>query len=308
MKRILLTGATGYLGGHLGHPLCSKYEIVTLGRQKANHDFSITDFQIPSFENCDDFGDALAGVDVVIHAAALVHQRTQDSVELYNKVNVDFSIALAKEAIKNGCKRFVFISSIAVNTNSSKETITAESHVEPVGLYANSKWQAEVELMKLTESSNIEMVIIRPPMVYGPNCPGNFTLLKKIVSLPVPLPLGSIHNKKSFVSIFNLVDFISVCIEHPAAKNELFLVSDDEDVSTTELIRYIIKCSGKYRVLIPFPMSVFEFAFSLIGKKELVSKLTSSMCIDIEKSKRILSWSPSVSVEDGVKRSVSTSI
>jgi len=199
-------------------------------------------------------------------------------------------------------KRFVFISSIGVNGNISTRPFRVGDQPNPAEPYAQSKWEAEQGLMKLAAETSMEVVIIRPPLVYGPDAPGNFGSLVRWIEKGVPLPLGAIHNKRSLVGIDNLVDLIIHCLDHPAAANQVFLAGDGEDISTPELLRGVGRAMGKPARLIPVPAGLLQFGATLLGRKAMAQRLLGSLQVDISKTRELLDWKPPYTVEEGLRR------
>ena len=220
----------------------------------------------------------------------------------YRRVNVEGTLNLARQAAQAGVKRFIFISSIGVNGNVNTCPFTEHDEPNPVEPYAQSKREAEQGLWDIQGETGMELVIIRPPLVYGPNAPGNFGSLMRWVEKGVPLPLGAIHNKRSLVALDNLVDLIITCIEHPAAANQVFLAGDGQDVSTSELLRGVGRAMGKPARLIPVPAGLLMFGAGLLGKKAVAQRLLGSLQVDISKARNLLGWEPPLSVEEGLRR------
>lgn len=312
--KVLVTGATGFIGAAVCQKLKdSRCHCVYAGIRNADKEDLISRLRTEILV-LGDLGDSeavecsLNHVDVVIHTAALVHQRRrkenrEDVLRNYRKINVEGTLSLARNASKCGVKRFVFLSTIKVNGEStvSGQEFHEEDKPSPSGAYAISKMEAEIGLKMLSQQTGMEVVIIRPPLVYGPDVKANFRSMIGWVNRTVPLPLGNIGNKRSLVGIDNLVDFIHVCVEHPAAANRTFLVSDGEDVSTTELLKRTAKSMGKSIYLVPIHPRVLLFLGRLLGKEDVVQKLTSSLRVDISKSMELLNWTPPVSLDDGLK-------
>ena len=222
----------------------------------------------------------------------------------FRKVNTSGTLNLARQAIESGVKRFIYLSSIKVNGEATLRgsQFTPDDIFVPTDPYALSKYEAEQGLLKLATESQMEVVIIRPPLVYGPGVKANFLSMMKWLHKGIPLPFGSIHNKRSLVALDNLVDLILICIEHPAAANQVFLVSDGEDLSTTELLSRVDIALGKKPRLLPVNQQLLEFGLKLVGKKDLAQRLCSSLQIDISKAKKLLNWTPPVSVEKGLHK------
>lgn len=299
-----MTGASGFVGKHLVHALIG-HEISAVGRTNvpgADHFFQ------KNIDTNVDYSDCFDGVDVVVHCAARVHIMRDESLDPlteYRKVNVDGTLNLARQAAEAGIKRFIYLSSIKVNGESTTgcSPFTYSDNPAPEDAYGISKLEAEIGLKKLAAETGIEVVIIRPPLVYGPGVKGNFAAMLKMVEKGMPLPFGSINNKRSLVSIFNLVDLIVKCIEHPRAVNQTFLVSDGVDLSTTELLQQIAKAIGRSIILLPIPVSLMRFFVKLLGKQSIAGRLFGSLQVDIKHTCETLSWQPPQSVEESMKRS-----
>jgi nucleoside-diphosphate-sugar epimerase len=303
---ILLTGATGFLGGRLATALHSKTDtnLTAVARRRVELPVART-VEVRSLDAHTDWSAALAGQQVVIHAAARAHimkDEVSDPLAEYRRVNVDGTLNLARQAAAMGVKRFIFISSIGVNGNINTRPFTEDDEPHPAEPYALSKWEAEQGLGAIQRETGMEVVIIRPPLVYGPKAPGNFGSLMRWVEKGVPLPLGAIDNQRSLVALDNLVDLIITCIDHPAAANQVFLAGDGEDLSTTELLRGVARAMGKPTRLIPAPASLLMLGATVLGKKAVAQRLLGSLQVDISKARNLLGWEPPVSVEEGLKR------
>lgn len=252
-----------------------------------------------------DWQQAIAGQQVVIHAAARAHiikDEVADPLAEYCRVNVEGTLHLASQAAAAGVKRFIFISSIGVNGNINTHPFTVDDQPNPGEPYAQSKWEAEQGLWKIQQETGMELVIIRPPLVYGPSAPGNFGSLVRWIEKGIPLPLGAIHNRRSLVGIDNLVDLIIRCINHPAAANQVLLAGDGEDLSTTELLRAVGKAIGRPARLIPVPAAVLQCGATLLGKQAMAQRLLGSLQVDISKTCELLDWKPPYTVEEGLRR------
>jgi nucleoside-diphosphate-sugar epimerase len=227
-----------------------------------------------------------------------------DPLAEYRRVNVDGTLNLARQAAAAGVKRFIFISSINVNGEQTSpfKPFTADDLVSPNDVTGISKWEAEQGLQQLAAETGMELVIIRPPLVYGPGVKGNFASMIKLVAKGLPLPLGAIHNQRSLVAVDNLVDLIITCIDHPAAANQVFLAGDGQDMSTTELLRGVARAMGKPSRLIPVPASLLMLGATVLGKKAMAQRLLGSLQVDISKARNLLGWEPPVSVDEGLKR------
>ena len=249
----------------------------------------------------------MAGVQIVIHAAARVHVMSESSADPlaeFRKVNVDGTLNLARQAVAAGVRRFIFVSSIKVNGEGTEpgKPYKADDAPAPVDPYGISKLEAEHGLLALAAETGMEVVIIRPVLVYGPGVKANFRSMMNWLNKGIPLPLGSIRNKRSLVALDNLVDLIVTCIEHPAAANQVFLVSDGEDLSTTELLRRMGAALGKPARLLPLPGAWLNGAACLLGKGAIAQRLCGSLQVDIEKTRRLLGWTPPVTVDEALRK------
>ena len=249
----------------------------------------------------------LAGVHAIVHTAArahVLHDRAADPLAELRRVNVAGALRLAEQAAEMGVRRFVFVSSIGVNGVQSPpgKVFSEVDQPNPHNAYALSKWEAEQGLLRIAAKTGMKVVIIRPPLVYGPGAPGNFGSLMRWLRRGIPLPLGAIHNQRSLVALDNLVDLIVTCLTHPAAANQTFLVSDGEDVSTTELLRRMAQALGCPARLIPVPASWLKLAAALVGKQDVAQRLCGSLQVDIEKTRRLLGWTPPLSLDEGLRQ------
>ena len=245
----------------------------------------------------------------MIHLAARVHimrDSADDPLAEFRRVNTEGTLNLARQAAEFGVKRFIYLSSIGVNGNSttSGKLFTPNDVPSPHDSYSVSKLEAEIGLCKIAKKTEMEVVIIRPPLVYGANAPGNFGKLTRLVAKSLPLPLGSINNRRSFVGIDNLVEFIVTCLEHPAAANETLMVGDGEDLSTPDLIRRMARAMNQPTRLLPMPKFLIMAGATILGKREMAQRLCESLQVDISKSRTLLGWNPPFSVDEGLKRAV----
>lgn len=308
MTKIILTGANGFVGSCLFSQLeqLSVFQVIGLCRRLPQGVINSGLHAVGNLQQAD-LTALLVGVDVLIHVAARAHimrDEVGDPLAEYRRVNVDGTLNLARQASAAGVKRFIFISSIKVNGEATVEGMpfTAGNEASPEDPYGLSKLEAEQGLMQLAPETGMEVVIIRPPLVYGPGVKGNFASMIKLVEKGLPLPLGCIHNQRSLVGIDNLVDLIIRCIDHPAAANQVFLAGDGEDLSTTELLRGVARAMGKPARLIPVPAGMLRLGATMLGKKSMAQRLLGSLQVDISKTRELLDWKPPYTVEEGLRR------
>lgn len=308
MSEVVVTGASGFVGQALVKLLSANpgMKVSALSRGAKAVEAAIEFVQVGDFATSD-FSRVLAGVDCVIHAAARVHVMSDSSASPlleYRSVNVLGTLNLARQAAEHGVKRFIFLSSAKVCGEASPvgEAFSADQPPAPVDPYGISKMEAEQGLRALAVETGMEVVIIRPVLVYGPGVKANFRSMMNWLAKGVPLPLGAIDNKRSLVALENLVDLIVTCIDHPAAANQTFLVSDDEDVSTTELLRRMGRALGKPARLVPVPVGLLQGFAALLGKRDTAQRLCGSLQVDISKTKSLLSWTPAVSLDEALAR------
>lgn len=308
-KRILLTGSTGFVGSVITAQFKNSDSQLCPVVRYIKDDSPQSAIEVGDIDGNTDYSRALSGVDVVIHVAARAHimnDESSDPLAEYRKVNVEGSENLARQAAAAGVKRFVFISSVKV----SGESTTAKSPYSelmksaPEDAYGQSKYEAEEMLKQVSADTGMDVVIIRPPLVYGAGVKANFLSLLKLSSLSLPLPFGAVNNKRSMVYVENLVDFIIRCIDHPNAANQTFLVSDGEDLSLKSLITYIRKAMGKSPLLLPVPVGLFKLAGKLTGKSGVVDRLVGDLQVDSSKARELLDWTPPFTVEQGIAATV----
>lgn len=310
--RVAVTGASGFVGQALVARLLSYQHDVHAVVRSQNKDAPVLARAIQIFSVGDiiagaNWSSALAGVDCVVHCAARAHvinQTETDALAVYRGVNVEGTRQLAEQAAKMGLRRLVYLSSIKVNMD---QTISPDrfgflDNTFTEDPYATSKREAEQALHEVSAKTGLEVVIIRPPLVYGPGVKGNFLSMLGWLSRGVPLPLGAIQNQRSLVGIDNLVDLIVTCMDHPAAANQTFLVSDDEDLSTTEIVRRLGAALGKPARLIPIPAPLLGLAARLAGKQDIAERLLGNLKVNISNTKNILDWAPRVSMNEGFKK------
>ena len=311
---VLITGATGFVGSRLADFLRSQFPEMELRLAVRRRPEELQVPSILSVGSIEVVGDinpytnwsnALIGVDVLIHLAARVHVMNDvaiDSLEEYRNANTLATIHLAEEAAKAGVKRFIYLSSIKVN---GEETASGKSYSEdsapaPIDPYGVSKWEAEQGLEKVCAQTGMEFVIIRPPLIYGPGVKANFQKLMGLVAKGMPLPLGAVDNQRSMLALDNLVSFISEAISNPLAANQLFLLSDGKDVSTTQLLKLLAKGMGKSSLLIPIPALILRTTAQVFGATAAADRLLGSLQIDSSKARQLLAWQPPLLVEEGI--------
>ena len=299
--RVLVTGANGFIG----QALCSMLigSGVAVNRSVRRSPVAGDEFVVGDIDGSTDWRMSLAGCDAVVHLAGRAHQlddQALDPLEAFRRVNVQGSLALFSQAAAQGVKRFVHLSSIGVNGTQTVEPFTEEDVSRPCESYAISKLEAEVGLIKLAAETGVELVIIRPPLVYGPDAPGNFGRLLRWMRKGIPLPLGAIHNRRSLVALGNLTDFIAVCLKNPAAANQIFLVSDGEDISTTDLLKRIAFLMKKSDRLLPVPPAWIERVAIITRQGDTARRLCRDLRVDISKARVLLGWSPPLTLDEGL--------
>jgi len=305
---ILVTGANGFVGKALVLALLRKRGVKVSAT--ARQIFKLPEeceFHIASLDLDNNWTNALRDCDTVVHVAARVHilrDRHTETLSTFSTVNTGGTLHLARQAVKAGVKRFVFVSSIKVNGEATKSDafFTADDIPKPTDEYGVSKWEAEQGLMQLAADTKMEVVIIRPPMLYGPNVKGNFAKLATLIAKGIPLPLAMVKNQRSFMALDNLVDLILTCIDHPKAANQIFLASDAQDLSTPELLNRMANAMRRNIILFPFPLPLLNLSATIIGKKNEANSLLGSLRLDISKTRDVLDWSPVIDVEEGLRR------
>lgn len=311
-KSVLVTGASGFIGSFLCKRLLHE-DLKVRGTLLPSEDPSVLvkgvePITVESLGLNTDWNHALEGVDTVIHLAARVHimdDKAAEPLTEYRRVNVEGTTQLARESVKAGVKRLVFISSIKVNGEEKSVPYTENSPPNPTDPYGISKWEAEQALRKIESETGLDIVILRPTLVYGPGVKANFYNMMKIIDLKIPLPLASIKNKRSFIYVGNLVDAIVVSTMHSAAAGQTYFVSDNNDVSTPDLICMMSTAFGVAVCLIPVPESLLRFVAILTGKSKPMNRLIGSLTVDTSKIRRELEWKPPYTMEMGLLDTVS---
>lgn len=310
---ILLTGSSGFIGSNLSKELDKrKIKYLPVSRRK-DHSIKKHFYEIPDIDGSTNWNNALKDCSSVIHTAARVHvmkDSSKDPLSEFRKVNVSGTINLAKQSIEQGIKRFIYLSTVKVNgddTEIEKPFFYNDSNL-PSDPYAISKFEAEEELKALCKNSNMDLIIVRPPLVYGPGVKGNFSSLMKAIALRIPLPLKGIDNRRSLISIYNLNDFLIKCLNFEGTLNETFLISDDQDLSTSELISKICFYMKKKDLSFKLPEPMLINLFSFIHKRREIRRLTNNLQVDISYSKDRISWTPIYTVEDSLKEMFSVDL
>lgn len=306
--KLLITGCSGFVGGALSGRLAfdSGVRLMCVGRRTISSlPATVSQRVIPDLCGEMDWSDALCETDTVVHCAARAHVTSEvahSSEAEFQRVNVDATINLARQAAEANVRRFVFVSSIKVNGDVSitERPFSPLDRPAPSDAYARSKYEAEKELWRLGRDTGMEIVIVRPPLVYGPGVKANFRTMMSCLYKGIPLPLGMAHNLRSFVALDNLIDLLVTCIQHPAAANQVFLVSDGNDLSTRELLTRVGEALGRPARLLPLPLSILEVGAKLLGQRTLAQRLCSSLQVDISKTQELLDWRPPVSVDEAL--------
>lgn len=304
---ILVTGSSGFVGRYICEQLDKLNQpTLPLVRTKSKC--------IPSSGNTvraingqTDYTKILNGIEVVLHIAGRAHvlnESNDNPLSEFRKVNTEGTLNLANQAALSGIKRFIFISSMAVYGLSSSEPFIEADKEAPYDPFSLSKYEAEIGLREIAKSTGMEVTIIRPPLIYGWDAPGNFGRLIRLLEKPLPLPFGLVSNKRSMIYIDNLVNFIIHCIDHPRAVNQTFVISDGQDVSLNSLVRMVRRSWGKPVLLVPIPVNWFKIIGKLLGKTALIERLVGNFQVDSSKARKLLGWEAPYSVEEGIAQTV----
>ncbi|UMY62935.1 SDR family oxidoreductase [Pseudomonas sp. LS.1a] len=303
--KVILTGASGFVGSAVLKALSRNANVETVVPLRLPlHQLPAGVVSYPIGDLTDDQSAQLLAhrPEVVVHCASRVHVMADTAVDPlaeFRRINVDGTLTFARAASAAGARRFIFVSSIKVNGEQTRpgQAYRADDTPYPVDPYGISKHEAEQGLVALGAQTGMEIVIIRPVLVYGPGVKANFLSMMRWLDRGVPLPFGAIHNRRSLVALDNLVDLVLTCIDHPAAANQVFLVSDGEDLSTTELLARMAKALGKPAHLLPVPAWLLSSGAKLMGKGALSQRLCGSLQVDIDKTRKLLGWQPPVRVD-----------
>lgn len=313
---LAITGANGFVASALVRRYAALSasgrtgSVLAITRQGSDKSAAgVRSVQVGDWSEETDWHGVLKGTNVLVHLAARVHvmhDTARDPLAAFRAMNVHGTLNLARQAAAAGVKRFVFISSIKVNgeATSPGRPFTPDDGAAPQDAYGVSKMEAEHGLRQIAADTGMEVVIIRPPLVYGPGVKANFAALMRAVQRGWPLPLGAVNNQRSLVALDNLVDFIITCIQHPQAANQTFLVSDGHDLSTTELVRGMAKAAGVPARLLPVPVWALQAGASLLGRGDAIQRLCGNLQVDIAKARSLLDWVPPVSVDEGLRRAM----
>ncbi|MEQ6886669.1 SDR family oxidoreductase [Salicola sp. Rm-C-2C1-2] len=308
-SRILVTGATGFIGTRLLPAILKNTAcyLTAAVRSQAHFSEPVTVTPVGELDANTDWYEALQSVDYVIHLAARVHvmnDNSADPLHEFRHTNVEGTRSFAKQAASAGVKRFIFVSSIKVNGEFTEpgQPFTVQDEPSPKDPYGQSKTEAEEVLRSIAAETNMEVVIIRPPLIYGPGVKANFAAMMNWLNRGIPLPLGLTENVRSFLALDNLVDLIITCLDHPNAANQTFLASDGEDVSTTQLLQKMSAALGRKARLVPVPPALMRFGAKLARREDIYQRLFGSLQLDICHTRETLDWTPPLSLDEGLQQ------
>lgn len=308
--KLLVTGATGFIGGFLVPQLQEAgYQLVLPVRRGVEAVAGVATTELTDMTKPEGWRELLEDVDVVIHLAGRAHvlKEQQNPAALFYQANVELPLLIAQQASAAGVRRFIFVSSIGVMGNHNTTAFSVTDTPDPQELYAKSKLEAEQQLQQFCHQVGMELVIIRPPLVYGPDAPGNFGRLMQLVQKPWPLPFAAVDNQRSFVSVYNLCSLLTLCVQHPKAANQLFLVSDGDDVSTAVLFRQLKALLGSHCLLLPVPAGWLRRVLCWCGLKNMAIRLLDSLTVDISHTRSVLGWVPLYNLATSLRLTVEQS-
>lgn len=308
--RTLITGPGGFVGtGLIQHLLADPAQhVVAAFRASPPRPLERAQvIQVSELGADTDWGEALARVDTVVHLASRVHVMNDTAVDPlaeFRRVNVAGSLHLARQAAAAGVRRFVYVSSIKVNgeATSTGRAFRSDDPPQPIDPYGISKHEAELALSRIATSTGMELVVVRPPLVYGPGVRANFRSMMNWLKRGVPMPFGAIDNRRSLLALENLCDLLATCLRHPAAAGQTFLASDGEDVSTTQLLWRLGRALGQPARLVPVPPALLRMMFGVMGKQDVSNRLFNSLQVDITPTRHLLGWQPPIDLGEGLRR------
>jgi len=309
---IAVTGASGFVGRALCDSLsASGHSVRPLVRSRGHARTPVDAMAVGDIGAGTDWSTALQGVHCVVHCAARVHvmhETATNPLAQFRAVNTEGTRSLALQAVALGVRRLVFVSSIKVlgESTSSRLPFTGLDEPQPQDPYSQSKWEAEQALHQISQTRGLELVVVRPPLVYGPGVGGNFRLLARLAASGLPLPLGAVDNRRSLIALDNLVQLLTLCTWHPAAPGHTFLASDGNDPSTPQLVRALAAAQGRSARLLPVTVSWLRAAGRLTGRLDQVERLVGSLQVDDQLTRKVLDWVPSIDFEEGIHRAVGT--
>lgn len=303
-----MTGANGFVGRELCKELARRGEsvVAVVRKSSGSESLPVQEVRTADVAENSEWSSAFAGVGVVVHLAARVHMMLEKGTQKiadYRAINVHGTERLARAAAAEGVRRFIYLSSVKVNGESTQpgQPYTPDDVPAPVDAYGVSKLEAERVLRRLAEETGMEVIVIRPVLVYGPGVKANFRSMMKVLNKGIPLPFGSIENRRSLVAVENLVDLIATCMDHPKAAGQTFLVSDGHDLSTTELLRLTSLALGRPPRLFRFPVALLRLVARLTGKSEFAERLFGSLQVDISRTRELLNWNPPVKPDTALR-------